>query len=353
MDLELKLDRPDKRYQPGDVIRSTFHLRLAKELKTRFISMRIVGIGTTEFETYHITKKGCHKTIHVHNYGGYEEYFRHYKYFIGAKGALETTLPPGEYEFEEIYELPPRLPMTYEGDHGSIKYFVRVKIDNNWTSDKLIAETFTIEAAPCQPVDLEELKPIVQKNEVIFQSYLLKKKFKPLEITASVPKFTYEIGEVIKLYIQADNRSEVQIKYFLIKLEECVTFIGRKNEVTNSIDASGPGNNTSTSINVNDLNVTDLDADTGPEEATSSRVLGQRKFPLKVGKRSYEKFELDIPLKESFSFKDLSGSKLMRVEYFLRIVGVVNRFHLDPEIIVKIKVIPSSANIPKNVENGK
>lgn len=340
MELELKFDRSDRRYRAGDVVRCTFHMKLSKELRTRFISMRFLGIGTTEFETYDLNKKGCHKSIQVHTFGGYEEYFRHYKYFVGAKGALETSLAPGDYEYTESYELPPTLPVTYTGDHGSIKYLVRVKIDNNWTSDKLIAESFVVEPDYGRNVCVDRHNPVVSSEEIIFQSYLLKRKFKPLDIIASSSRSIFALNEIINLHLSVDNKSDVRLKHFLIKLEECVTFIGRKNEATHSIDASGPGNNTSTSITLNETNVTATDSDK-PEETTSNRVLWERKFPLKVGKRCIENFVVEVPLKEDFKFKDLTGSKLMRAEYFVRIVGVVNRFHVDPQVIVKIQVDPT------------
>lgn len=375
MELKLKLDRSDKRYAAGDVVRCTFYLKLTKELQTRFISMRFLGIGTTDFETFDIKRKGCYQTaVSTETYGGYEEYFRHYKYFIGAKGALETTLAAGDYEYTESYELPPNLPCSYEGDHGSVKYLVRVKIDNNWTSDKMVAESFIVESLHSNKrPDLDQQsspQAMELSKEFYFQSYLLKRMSRPVKIATTLPKNAFRINDTIQLGVHIDNKSVVRIKHFSIKLEECVTFSGKKNENVHSIDSSGnaslkksftasPGNATTTliadnnhtnAINLNgtthSINSTDGRHDV--EETTANRVLWSRLFPIKIRKRTSQQFVVDVPLEEQFGFLNLTGSKLMRVEYLLRVVGVVNRFHMDPEVVLKVRIDTSSATSDKS-----
>lgn len=64
--------------------------------------------------------------------------------------ADEMVLPEGEHCFPFSTVLPPKLPSSFEGEFGHIRYTVKVVVDRPWKFDHEIKSAFTV----ISPVDL-------------------------------------------------------------------------------------------------------------------------------------------------------------------------------------------------------
>jgi len=339
MDLRLSFDRADKVYSAGDIVKCSLHLKVTKEVQCRSISMRFLGIGTTEFETHDITRKRCRKIVSSKTYSGYEEYFRHYKYFIGSKGALETCIIPGSYEFFESYELPPNIPANLDGDYGSIKYLVRVKVENNWTQDQLIVDTFAVKPVLNLIQQSDRVTMIEQRNQKYFHSWWMHKKSKPVEITATLMSGVFVIGDTVQLSVAVNNQSNIQIKHFLIKLEQCITFKGSLARQEDELDQLNNSNMKTAVKKTDQRDAVEL------SEIQSDRVLWTKLFSVPVQTMQKSDFIAEIPLPTENHIKLVPGSRLIQSEHFIRLTGVVSRLHSDPELIIRFKIATTASDV--------
>lgn len=62
--------------------------------------------------------------------------------------------PAGEHDYPFSFELPNKLPSSFEGDHGYIRYQLKVKIKKSWKSDLKMKRMFSIN----QCIDVNEPK---------------------------------------------------------------------------------------------------------------------------------------------------------------------------------------------------
>lgn len=62
-----------------------------------------------------------------------------------------TVLPAGRHEFPFSFQLPEETLVTsFEGKHGSIRYWVKVKLHRPWATVKKIKKEFTV----IEPIDI-------------------------------------------------------------------------------------------------------------------------------------------------------------------------------------------------------
>lgn len=62
-----------------------------------------------------------------------------------------TILPAGKHEFPFSFQLPEETLVTsFEGKHGSIRYWVKVKLHRPWATVKKIKKEFTV----IEPIDI-------------------------------------------------------------------------------------------------------------------------------------------------------------------------------------------------------
>lgn len=63
---------------------------------------------------------------------GHEEYFQISYYLLGGANAGETELSAGVRTYPFTCALPPSLPSSFEGEHGHVRYTIKVVLDRPW-----------------------------------------------------------------------------------------------------------------------------------------------------------------------------------------------------------------------------
>lgn len=72
-------------------------------------------------------------------------------FLISLDNGEVTVLPAGRHEFPFSFQLPEETLVTsFEGKHGSIRYWVKVKLHRPWATVKKIKKEFTV----IEPIDI-------------------------------------------------------------------------------------------------------------------------------------------------------------------------------------------------------
>ena len=151
--------------------------------------------------------------------------FESKKVFVDAKIELwdkdkspDRCLPPGEHSFQFSFSLPAHSPSSFEGEHGTIKYSLKAKIDgheDHKTKAKVkVAEVVDINTAALnKPVRLEKEKTIC----------CLCCASGPITTNVELPRTGYCIGENVPLEVTVENGSSRNLT-ITARLLENVTF---------------------------------------------------------------------------------------------------------------------------------
>lgn len=78
-------------------------------------------------------------------------YANHLFFLLFSDNGEVTVLPAGRHEFPFSFQLPEETLVTsFEGKHGSIRYWVKVKLHRPWATVKKIKKEFTV----IEPIDI-------------------------------------------------------------------------------------------------------------------------------------------------------------------------------------------------------
>lgn len=82
-----------------------------------------------------------------------------------ADNGEPTILPAGRHEFPFSFQLPEEsLVTSFEGKHGSIRYWVKVKLHRPWATVRKIKKEFTV----IEPIDINTPALLVSSRALTF-----------------------------------------------------------------------------------------------------------------------------------------------------------------------------------------
>ncbi|KAK7119665.1 hypothetical protein R3I94_021480 [Phoxinus phoxinus] len=216
----LKLDGPDDTvYSSGEMISGVVVLELNRETKVR--AMRVLGRGVA---TAHWLENRSVGVNTVYNdYTSKTTYFRKRLHLIRDNGEL-TVLPAGRHEYPFSFQLPEETLVTsFEGKHGSIRYWVKVKLHRPWATVKKIKKEFTV----IEPIDINTPSLLAsQAGSKEKMARIWYRNCGQVSITAKIDRKGYTPGEVIPVFAEFDNSTSrsVMPKAFITQTQ---TFIAR------------------------------------------------------------------------------------------------------------------------------
>ncbi|XP_030228541.1 arrestin domain-containing protein 2 isoform X3 [Gadus morhua] len=216
----LELDRPsDAVYTSGEVVSGQVVLVLNNASKVR--SMKVVGRGVAMAHWLENWTVGMN--AEYNDYTSKITYFRKRQHLIRDNGEM-TLLTAGRHEFPFSFQLPEETLVTsFEGKHGSIRYWVKVKLHRPWATMKKIKKEFTV----IQPIDINTpalLSPQAGTKDKMARVWY--RNCGQVSVTAKIDRKGYTPGEVIPVFAEFDNstsRSVVPKAY----ITQTQTFIAR------------------------------------------------------------------------------------------------------------------------------
>ncbi|XP_026775283.1 arrestin domain-containing protein 2 isoform X2 [Pangasianodon hypophthalmus] len=217
----VELDRPggEAVYSSGETVSGRVLLDLHRHMDIRALKVQGTGVASAHW----LEHRGVGVNTVYNDYTSKITYFRKRQHLIPDNGEL-TTLPAGRHEYPFSFQLPEETLVTsFEGKHGSIRYWVKVKLHRPWALVKKIKKEFTV----IEPIDINTpslLAPQAGTKEKMARVWY--HNFGQVSVTAKIDRKGYTPGEVIPVFAEFDNatsRSVVPKAY----ITQTQTFIAR------------------------------------------------------------------------------------------------------------------------------
>ncbi|XP_012261983.2 arrestin domain-containing protein 2-like isoform X1 [Athalia rosae] len=196
----------------------------------------------------------------------------------------DCELPEGEHIYLFSCPLPMRLPSSFEGRHGRIRYSVKATIKRSWKFDDTTTEPFYV----VEILDLNKAplaaSPVQEVNSKTFWCHS-----SPLSMSVEIPVRGFVSGQIIPVKVSVDNESDVQVGGVRATLRQITTFHAR-------------------STSRDDEN-----------------VIFRNEFPLQNGRGREEIFlNLNLP---ALPHSNLQSCKIIDLKYVLSITAKVNAWY--------------------------
>ena len=189
---------------PGDVAGTV--VVVTDEAKSyNAITVTFKGYADVHWSETYTTGSGNHRRRHTRHYHSHEDYINDIIVLWNKEQVPNGTLNPGQYAFPFRFALSRRLPSSFVGAHGHIRYVVEARISTGlFHFDKTVAaniqvvDTVDINVPPLlNPAQYEDEKTIC----------CLCCASPPISLTVNVPRTGFCIGEGIPLTASLDNAS--------------------------------------------------------------------------------------------------------------------------------------------------
>ncbi|NWI21906.1 ARRD2 protein, partial [Crypturellus soui] len=108
----------------------------------------------------------------------------------------------GRHEFPFTFQLPETLATSFEGKHGSVRYWVKAKLHRPWATVKKAKKEFTV----IEPIDINTpalLAPQAGAKEKFARAWYCNRG--QVSVTAKIDRKGYTPGEVIPIFAEIDN----------------------------------------------------------------------------------------------------------------------------------------------------
>ncbi|XP_061739457.1 arrestin domain-containing protein 2 isoform X1 [Nerophis ophidion] len=208
-------------YSSGDVVSGRVVLELTREARLDSLKLHAEGFAKVHWTE---SRSAGSSTAYTQNYSDEVEYLNRREVLLQADNGEVTVLPAGRHEFPFSFQLPEETLVTsFEGKHGSIRYWVKVKLHRPWAAVKKIKKEFTV----IEPIDINTpalLAPQAGTKDKMARTWY--RNFGQVSVTAKIDRKGYTPGEVIPVFAEFDNATSRSIipKAFITQTQ---TFIAR------------------------------------------------------------------------------------------------------------------------------
>ncbi|XP_047665946.1 arrestin domain-containing protein 2 isoform X2 [Tachysurus fulvidraco] len=216
----LELDCPgDPVYRSGEAVNGKVVLELHRQTDIRALKVQSSGVAFAHW----LEQRGIGVNTLYNDYTSQITYFKKRQHLIVDNGET-TTLSAGRHEYPFSFQLPEETLVTsFEGKHGNIRYWVKVKLHRPWHPVKKIKKEFTV----IEPIDINTpslLAPQAGTKEKIARVWY--HNFGQVSVTAKINRKGYTPGEVIPVFAEFDNSTSRPVvpKAYITQTQ---TFIAR------------------------------------------------------------------------------------------------------------------------------
>ncbi|XP_069505345.1 arrestin domain-containing protein 2-like isoform X2 [Ambystoma mexicanum] len=205
-------------YRSGETVCGHVVLELGRDMKVRALEVCARGLATVHW----LESRSVGMNTVYSDYTSYESYLRRRMHLIRDNGAL-TVLQAGKHEFPFSFQLPETLVTSFEGKHGSVRYWVKAKLHRPWATVKKAKKDFTV----IEPIDINTpalLAPQAGTKEKNARAWYCS--LGQVSVTAKIDRKGYTPGEVIPIFAEIDNATSRAVvpKASIIQTQ---TFIAR------------------------------------------------------------------------------------------------------------------------------
>ncbi|GAB0088085.1 hypothetical protein DMENIID0001_024650 [Sergentomyia squamirostris] len=215
---DIKFSSPQGIYFAGQTLSVQISLRLEKPKKFR--SIYVVFRGRAK--CFWSNNYGTHTRRHRVKYEAEETYVNSTSYLLGNESAEAVELPVGLHNFTVACSLPDQLPSSFEGDHGSIRYSVKVVVDRPWKFDHTFEEAFTVLKQYDLNFDSSLRLPFERQKVSTFCFWPFRSG--PMSITVRLPQTGFVPGQSVPITVEVANDSGTSINYFRVLLKKVVMY---------------------------------------------------------------------------------------------------------------------------------
>ncbi|KAK4019586.1 arrestin domain-containing protein 3 [Daphnia magna] len=211
----VELEQPQGVFLPGQNVNGFIQFKTTAAESFKGLTVECVGKSQVQWSE---TETSGRETETVH-YQASENYFYH-KILLFA--GSDTEFQPNDYRYAFSFTLPHQLPPSFEGAHGSLRYYIKAVLGRRWMLDAVFKRGFSVNTI----VDLNQnfQASIPVKNEETKTVCCLCCQSGPITAIAWLPKSGYVPGETILFCGRVDNKSRSRLLQTSVRLVERTIF---------------------------------------------------------------------------------------------------------------------------------
>ncbi|XP_030073919.1 arrestin domain-containing protein 2 isoform X2 [Microcaecilia unicolor] len=181
----------------GDLLCGQVVLELGQGMKVTGLEVYARGLAMAHW----LESKNVGMNTVYSDYTSYECYLRKKQHLIRDNGA-PTVLQAGRHEFPFSFQLPETLVTSFEGKHGSVRYWIKAKLHRPWSTVKKAKKEFTV----IEPIDINTpdlLAPQAGTKEKTARAWYCN--LGQVSLSVKIDRKGYIPGEVIPIFAEVDN----------------------------------------------------------------------------------------------------------------------------------------------------
>ncbi|CAI4229705.1 unnamed protein product [Auanema sp. JU1783] len=211
-------------YTPGSTVEGTVMIFQEHELKAKCVRIILEGKAFTKWEIAEKTPDAHSRGMKV-PYSGSVSYLNNQTVVWEHDGVGHRALTIGQHIFDFRFELPilPRLPPSFEGTFGAIRYSITALIERPWKTNKSYTEFFTL--APAFDLNtVPDARDVVLITRTKNTGFVFFRHGKII-MQCKLAKTGYVSGELIELDVNIENKTNRPIFKIEAKVIEKTTYV--------------------------------------------------------------------------------------------------------------------------------
>lgn len=256
MKFYIEVDNASLSYSGGQVVTGTVHVDLDVDEKSTGLTLRCVGNAEAHSADKHNLNQEIHDlTNHRHrgvdhqviqntitkHHTAREKYFEYNIILFGHNDASESIIPAGPQAFPFKFELPVRLPSSFQGSNGTVQYYLHAKIKRPHLFEYEARTVFQINGQ----LDLNVYPGAAEPTEIRKErnACCLCCKTGPLGFSFRLTRTGFVCGEMLKFTANLYNMSSTGVPKTCIRLDQTASFHAggtTKNETITIMEIGGP-----------------------------------------------------------------------------------------------------------------
>ncbi|KGL88082.1 Arrestin domain-containing protein 2, partial [Charadrius vociferus] len=195
--VELEDGRAWGAYSSGELLHGRVQLELRGALRLRALEVCARGCAAVHW----LESRSVGLNTIYRDYTAYQTFLYRRCQLIPDNGEV-TVLQAGRHEFPFTFQLPETLATSFEGKHGSVRYWVKAKLHRPWSTVKKAKKEFTV----IEPIDINTpalLAPQAGAKEKLARAWYCNRG--QVSVTAKIDRKGYTPGEVIPIFAEIDN----------------------------------------------------------------------------------------------------------------------------------------------------